>query len=238
MWVSYYIKTSTKLSKYQQHTTFNRRCRERHVLPKYLRVKPLVRTSEGHRITHNGSRHFLGACIQECYRKICHLEKDLYYQRRQLELSLQPDHFQELECQRTHISDRENQKFKSTQIRKFDNLIDHNQDRRRESLSSQWVMNLASKPLAQPQQSVLARGLNFAVTTKHIPVPRIAASVDALKKACLPEDVADRAHTQIIGTLSKARTTATNLHPSEFKALRELRSGNSLMIQLTKAAPL
>ena len=114
---------------------------------------------------------------------------------------------------------------------KFDNLIDHNQDRCRESPSSQWVMNLSSKPLTQPQQSVLARGLNFAVTTKHIPVPRIAASVeDALKKAHLPEDVADRARTQIIGALSKARTATTNLHPSEFKALRELRSDDSLMI--------
>ena len=55
-------------------------------------------------------------------------------------------------------------------------------------------------------------------------------SVDALQKARLPEDVADRARTQIIGTLSKARTTTTNLHPSESKALRELRSDNSLMI--------
>ena len=51
----------------------------------------------------------------------------LLNQRRQLEFSLQPDHFQELECHRTNISERESQKFKSTQIRKFDNLIDHNQ---------------------------------------------------------------------------------------------------------------
>ena len=69
------------------------------------------------------------------------------------------------------------------------------------------------------------------LTTTHIPVPRIAASVeDALKKVRLPEDVANRARTQIIGTLSKARTTTINLHPSEFKALRELRSEVSLMI--------
>ena len=82
-------------------------------------------------------------------------------------------------------------------------------------------MNLASKPLTQLQQAVLTRGLNFAVIMKHIPVPRIAASVeDVLKKARLPEDVADRACTQIIETLSRARTTTTNLHPSEFKALK------------------
>ena len=69
------------------------------------------------------------------------------------------------------------------------------------------------------------------VATKHIPVPRIASSVeDALKKAHFPEDVADRACTQVIGTLSKARTTNTILHPSEFKALRKLRSDYSLMI--------
>ena len=75
------------------------------------------------------------------------------------------------------------------------------------------------KPLTQPQQSVLTRGLNFVVTTKHIPVPRIAASVeDALKKTRLPEDVADRARTQIIGALSKPHPpiyTPVNLRPSE-----------------------
>ena len=118
-----------------------------------------------------------------CYRKIRHLQTGLYFQRRQLELSLQPDHFHEFGRHCTHISDHESHKFKSMQIRKFDNLIDHSQDRCRESPSSQWVMNLSSKPLTQPQQSVLTRGLNFAVTTKHIPVPRNAASISR----CPPE---------------------------------------------------
>ena len=169
--------------------------------------------------------------IQECYRKIRHLQTGLYFPRRQLELSLQPDDFHEFGHHRTHISDHESHKFKSTQIRTFDNLIDHSHNRYRESLSSQWVMNLSSKLLTQPQQSVLVRELNLAVTTKCIPVPRIPASVeDVLKKARLPEDVGDRARTQIIGAPSKARTTTTNLHLSEFKAPRELHSDDSLMI--------
>ena len=159
------------------------------------------------------------------------LETDLYFQRRQLEFALQPDHFQELEHHCTSNRDRESLKSKSTQIRKFDTLLAHSQGRCKQSPPSQWVRNLSSKPLTQPQQSVLAKGLNFAVTPKYIPVPRIVASVeDALKRAHLPEDASDRAHSQVIGALSKARTTTPNLLPSESKAIRELRNDTSLMI--------
>ena len=96
------------------------------------------------------------------------------------------------------------------------------------------LMCLCSCPIlltGAPSISVLESYQFGSVATKHISVPRIAASVEnALKKAFLPEDLADRACIQVIGTLSRARTTTTNLHPSEFKALRKLHSDDSLMI--------
>lgn len=117
--------------------------------------------------------HFLRACIQECYRKTHCLEVDLHFQCRQLEFALQLNHFQELERHCICISYHESQKSKTTQIRKFDTLLGRSHDRSRQSPLGQWVVNLSSKPLTQPQQSVLAKGLNFAVTPKHIPTPKI-----------------------------------------------------------------
>ena len=175
--------------------------------------------------------HFLRACIQECYRKTHCLEVDLRFQCRQPEFALQLNHFQKLECHCICISNHESQKSKTTQIRKFDTLLGRSHDRYRQSPLGQWVVNLSSKPLNQPQQSVLAERLNFAVTPKHISTPKIVASVeDALRRAHLLEETTDKARSQIIGALRKARTTTPNLHPSKSKALRELCSDTNLMI--------
>ena len=89
----YYIKTSTKIARLQQHTAFNRRCRRYRLLPRCLYVKPLVRTAEGHKIAESTAHKFLGARIQDCYCKTCQLENDLFFQRHELEFALQPQHF-------------------------------------------------------------------------------------------------------------------------------------------------
>ena len=112
----YYVKTSTKIAKHQQHTAFNRRCRLYNVIPRCLQVKPLVRTAEGYRIAYNASRHFLGARIQGCHKETHNLGNDLYFQRTQLEFTLQPDHFQELEEHRVSLTNHVNQKSKSTSV--------------------------------------------------------------------------------------------------------------------------
>ena len=92
-------------------------------------------------------------------------------------------------------------------------------------------MNLSSKPLTQLQQSVLARGLNFAVIPKHTLIPRIVASVeDDLKRARLPEDAADKARTQVVGVLKQSKDHNHQSTPSESKALREQCSDDGLMI--------
>ena len=92
----YYLKTSTKIARLQQHTAFNRRCRH-YRLPRCLRVKLLVRTAEGHKIAESASPKFLAARIQDCYHKTRQLEHDLFLQKRQLEFALQPEQFQVLE---------------------------------------------------------------------------------------------------------------------------------------------
>ena len=84
-------KTSTKIARLQQHTAFNRRCRRYRLHPRCLRVKPLVRTAEGHKIAESASPKFLAARIQDCYHKTRQLEHDLFFQKRQVEFALQPD---------------------------------------------------------------------------------------------------------------------------------------------------
>ena len=72
---------------------------------------------------------------------------------------------------------------------------------------------------------------NYALPSKHIPTSKIVASAeDALRRTQATPDVIDKARTQIIGVLSKAKPSAPNLSPLESKALRELRQDTSLVI--------
>lgn len=68
----HYFKTSTKIARLQQHTTFNRRCRHYWLLP---------------------------MCLSnlDCYHNTCQLEHDLFFQQCQLQFVLWPQHFQLLE---------------------------------------------------------------------------------------------------------------------------------------------
>ena len=92
-------------------------------------------------------------------------------------------------------------------------------------------MNLSSKPLTQPQTSVLAKGLNFALPPKQIPTAEIVTCTEtALRRAGAPQEITDRARTQVVGILSKAKSPSTNLSPAESKALKELRNETSLII--------
>ena len=76
------------------------------------------------KIAESTAHKFLGARIQDCYRKTCQLENDVFFQRRQLEFALQPQHFQALEEFRLNQSQFESDTAKNRQKLKFDALLD------------------------------------------------------------------------------------------------------------------
>ena len=119
----HYLKTSIKLARLQQHTTFNRKCRHYRLLPNCLHIKPLVRTAKGHKIATSTSQKFLGAQIQESYRKMHVVKQDLFFERCQLEFALQRRHFQLLEEYHLDQTQFESDTSWNTRQRKFNALL-------------------------------------------------------------------------------------------------------------------
>ena len=62
-----YEKTLQKQSRWEGHHIFSMRCRDEGVIPTSLRVKPLVRSSEGYRIARRASKSFLSERIRQTY---------------------------------------------------------------------------------------------------------------------------------------------------------------------------
>ena len=67
------------------------RCRDEDVIPSSLKVKPLVKTGEGHRIAERASRSFLSARIRQTYRIKERLKEESEHMKEDLSAKLSGD---------------------------------------------------------------------------------------------------------------------------------------------------
>ena len=63
------------------------------------------------------------ACVQQCYGKLCRLETDLFFQKRQLEYVVCPRHFEAIEAHKDRVQTRTSTSCKEQQKKKFDALL-------------------------------------------------------------------------------------------------------------------
>jgi len=228
----HYISTAQKIANQKQQLTFNHRCKYYGLLPPSLRVRPLVNTNTGRKIARRASDQFLHARISENATSIRHLETDLFFQKRQLEFALRPEHADALQQLKDRSSSQLTEKIKTRLKRKFNWFL-----QRRTGTSpthhaiDKWVTNLSSRQLSPAETSVLSKGLNFAPTPRTVPVPQIVAAVeDGLRRLRTDLGKIEDARNSIVGILQRARPPPSNLTPDECKALSTLRQDDSIVI--------
>ena len=92
-----------------------------------------------------------------------------------------------------------------------------------------WVVNLSKYKLTKPQESVLAKGLNYAPTPDKIPVEDyIVATELACQK--LPGNEAMVLRSEMAGVLRSAKPPKSNISREERKALNDLKKEESVLI--------
>ena len=91
-----------------------------------------------------------------------------------------------------------------------------------EEPNPKWVINLSSKPLTQAQRSVLAKGPNFAVSSRH---PPNLEYITAIESACtkLSQQDAEECRADINQVLRSSHPPKPNLTKAQTLALRELK---------------
>ena len=224
-----YINTAKRISRQHQHLAFNHRCKRYQLTPLYLRVKPLVPTPEGVRVARHCSLLFVSAQIGRNHQKIHRLGQQLPVQSRSLSHLMAPEDFSALESLRVLAQYRETEKCKSRQKRKFERLLNRSRGKRAGGSSERWVVNLSNKQLQPDELSVLEKGLNFAPTPNRVPYKEMVAAVEnGLRR--LPDDVADAARLRVVGILSQARASTSNLSIGERRAIKQLRDDESILI--------
>ena len=225
-----YTRTTEKIAARKQHLTFSLRLKRYGLVPRSLWVRPLVNSREGWEIAQRTSRRFLIVRISQNVREIRELKHDKFFQRRQLEFNLQPQHAAALEAFQEVVRNQMTAECKYRQKRKFDTLLERSTDASRpRRLADRWVSNLSSRTLSATEKDVLARGLNFAPAPQKIPVPVIVAAVEGGLSRADPSQ-AQLARTRIVGCLARARPPPANLSQAECKALKCLREDDSIAI--------
>jgi len=106
---------------------------------------------------------------------------------------------------------------KDRQQRKFEKLLRE----KRASVShtktpyvnkAKWVINLSSRSLRDAEESLLKKGLNFAVTPTNILATDIIAKVESAVRS-LDEERADTVMRAVITILQQAKTWKPNITP-------------------------
>ena len=86
-----------------------------------------------------------------------------------------------------------------------------------------WVVNMSCRQLTHIETDLLAKSLNFSITSKTLRNKDIIATVeDAVKD--LEKEKADTIHAKVSLTLQNSKPPKENLSKDERKALKKLQS--------------
>ena len=133
-----------------------------------------------------------------------------------------------------HAHGREYTQSKARQKQKLQRLLQKKADKETNmdlcgTQLKKWVINLSKRELSKAETTVLARGLNFAVTPDRLPVNDIIVQTE---KACglIQEGERDKLRAEVCGALISAHLPKSNISKEERAALRNIGKDKSVMV--------
>ena len=135
-----------------------------------------------------------------------------------------------------HTRDTERREFEKTkdrQVKKFSSLLSKSLDDKNCAVtsdkSSKWIVNISNRQLDEHETSVLQRGLNYAITSRRIPVENFIIETE---KACrfLEPDTADMLRNEVVDILRKAKPTQSDITKKEKDAITRLKQDISIQV--------
>ena len=121
---------------------------------------------------------------------------------------------------------------KRRHIGKLERLISKQKEKDVDLSGSQlqkWVVNLSKYSLNKYQQSVLAKGLNFAVTPDNLPIDDMIVSTE-LACTSLDPPTADALRAEAVHILASNKVPPSNITKDERKAIKDLAKEDSIMV--------
>ena len=229
-------KTANKIARWKNHRHFNVRSVHNNVTPNSLRLKTSVKGITAQKIIKQAEKKLTNLRISQCSFTIDKLQD----KKDELEINLfkhlSQEERQEVE---TFVARAQSYTFETTKTKqreKFNRLLEKNSqsktpvnDQKYANITKRWVLNLSDIRLEPEAESLLKKGLNFAITPKCVPTDEF---ITATEVACrqLKQEAADSLRSDIVKTLRRFRKPPPNLTLEERKALQNLKNKKEIMI--------
>ncbi|XP_072025298.1 uncharacterized protein [Amphiura filiformis] len=235
-------KTARKVANYRNHLRFNLRCLQADVIPRSARLSSNIKGSRAEKIIHSAERKLLNERVRQVNFTIKNLNNKKSDISRELGARLPTEINNRVTQFTEHAQLAQHETTKSRQVEKFGRLAavsradkDRNW-RQKESLidpniKDRWVRNLSHRKLSVSEQSLLEKGLNFAVASKRIQVTDIiTATESAIRGASIGPDKAEELRSRVSASIKSAKPPQYNLSKNEFSALESLKKDENITI--------
>ena len=229
-------KFGRKIARHRNHLVFTLRCKELSITPRSLKLKCPIKTNKAQEIVAKAQQQLLRERVRVINNKISGFKQ----QKSELESELNSRFSSDLASQLTdHVTRKSEAEFRKTKWRhqqKLERLQEKttrkidvdNVDLGGEQLKK-WVINLSKYKLSNPQENLLAKGLNYSPSPTKIPYEEY---IVATEKACrkLSNNEATVLRSEMAGMLRNAKPPKTNITKDERKAIQELKKEESVLI--------
>ncbi|XP_072030440.1 uncharacterized protein [Amphiura filiformis] len=236
--------TERKLVRHRQHLTFTHRCKDNGVTPSSLKIRCPINTEKARNIIRKAEKELIGERIRVVNNKIKSLKQNQEIKVQNLEtLKIDDESRRHVDLFLERKRKQEEVKTKERQKQKLECLVLKKETKTRSKENTEldlsgtqlkkwrekWVKNITDKELSDPQQKLLARGLNFAVSVDKIPHTEY---IVACETACakLPWQEAQSLRAEVTGMLKSAKVPKSNITKEERSALKELKKSKDLLI--------
>ena len=234
-----------RIARHRNHLVFSLRCKDDGLIPPSLKLRSPINTNRAREIINKAQKQLLQERIRVISNKIDNFKGIREQRIADLETWLPSDINNKVKSLIAKSRETTFTSAKWRQTEKLKRLKEKSQGRNPVNkvhaghktddvdLSGaqlkRWVLNLSKYKLNDAQTSLLAKGMNYAPTPQSLPVDDI---IEATEKACLRFDKAEseQLRGEIIGTLRSVKIPPSNLTKEEQKALKDLKSEETIMI--------
>ncbi|XP_070398607.1 uncharacterized protein [Nothobranchius furzeri] len=223
-----------KRARLRNHLRFCLRCRDENITPTSLQLKTSIRTKTAQNIIERAQRALLKERIRNVITKQRRVEDELERGHLDLKRNYKLDKQME-ELIKGHMMEKQEKEFikvKERHIKKLNRLI--NKKKRGEiqgnSTPNSWVCNISQYKLTEAEESILKKGLNFAVTPKVIPYDDFIVATELACQQITDEGKKAELRNNIVGILKNSQIQHSNITKEEQSAMAALSKNEQIII--------
>lgn len=143
---------------------------------------------------------------------------------------IDPDNVSQINGHLTYAYEQEFATTKQRQVTKLNKLIENKNEQTRGKANDRWVRNLSQRTLTETEKRVLSRGLNYAITPRHIPHEEYILATELACHKIQDQGKKAELRNTVAGILKKAKLPRSNVTKEEMKAVDALKKDQTITI--------